>query len=296
MAETRQQRRAAEREKAKPLRGEPQKSTTPVLIAAPVSALLVIVILGLVLVKMSQGSNPPAAGTASPPGLAPPALVKQLATIPTATFDAVGYQPSSNPPQAINGKPLTQDGKPLMIYIGAEFCPYCAAERWPVTIALQRFGTFKNLGVTHSSTSDTLPNTQTFTFHGATYTSDYVALSAAETATNVPDGNGGYTTLDQPTQQQIDASNSFNSSGSIPFIDIANAYAISGASYDAGILQGMSRAQIAAAVRDPSSDISKAVLGTANTIAAAICSQNGGKPASVCASSGVTAAAAHLGK
>src|SRR5438552_15983758 len=26
--------------------------------------------------------------------------------------------------------PLTADGKPLVLYVGAEYCPYCASERW----------------------------------------------------------------------------------------------------------------------------------------------------------------------
>jgi hypothetical protein len=32
-----------------------------------------------------------------------------------------------------------------MLYIGAEYCPYCAAERWPLVMALSKFGTFSNL-------------------------------------------------------------------------------------------------------------------------------------------------------
>ena len=35
--------------------------------------------------------------------------------------------------------------KPELLYIGAEYCPYCAASRWPLIIALSRFGTFKGL-------------------------------------------------------------------------------------------------------------------------------------------------------
>ncbi|QLQ14649.1 MAG: DUF929 family protein [Micropruina sp.] len=30
-----------------------------------------------------------------------------------------------------------------MLYVGAEFCPFCAMARLPLTIALSRFGTFR---------------------------------------------------------------------------------------------------------------------------------------------------------
>jgi hypothetical protein len=52
--------------------------------------------------------------------------------------------------------------------------------------------------------------------------------------------------------------------------------------------------QIATAMRDPSTTISQAILGSANNITAALCTQTGGKPADVCSSSGVVAAAKHL--
>ena len=35
------------------------------------------------------------------------------------------------------------DGKPLVVFVGAEYCPYCAAERWVMVMWLSRFGTFK---------------------------------------------------------------------------------------------------------------------------------------------------------
>jgi len=34
-----------------------------------------------------------------------------------------------------------------VVYIGAEYCPYCAVERWPLIVALNRFGTLTNLGL-----------------------------------------------------------------------------------------------------------------------------------------------------
>src|SRR6201999_1919717 len=96
---------------------------------------------------------------------------------------------------------LTKDGKPSVVYIGAEYCPYCATERWAMVMALSRFGTFKNLGVSHSSGTDVYADTQTFTFHGSPFTSPYLVFDGVETQSNVAAGNS-YATLDTPTSEE----------------------------------------------------------------------------------------------
>ena len=63
--------------------------------------------------------------------------------VPASVLAQVGIGASS--PQAlkpVTGPALTSGGKPEMLYIGAEWCPYCAAERWAMAVALRRFGTF----------------------------------------------------------------------------------------------------------------------------------------------------------
>ena len=57
---------------------------------------------------------------------------------------------------------------------------------------------------------------------------------------------------------------------------------ISGASYDAGLLSGLSWATIATDLHNPNSPVAKGVLGTANYITAAICKMTGNQPASAC--------------
>lgn len=289
---SRQQRRAAEREKARRLRGQPQSSSrSRILVAVTISALLVLVIIGLVVVKLSRDS-PTNTSTRLPAGAA---AVKSITSIPASTYNAVGYQPDVTLPSPVKGKPLTRAGKPVAIYLGAEYCPYCAAQRWAMVSALARFGKFTHLGATHSSSIDVYPSTPTFSFHGSTFTSPYLVLSAVETNSNKI-VNRQYAPLDQPTPEQIKAYNTYNTKGSIPFIDIADRFVLTGASYNPAVLQGLTMTQIAAAVRNPNSAISKAVLGSANGLTAAICSQTGGKPADVCSSTAVTSTAPHLGK
>jgi hypothetical protein len=62
-------------------------------------------------------------------------------------------------------------------------------------------------------------------------------------------------------------------------------------SFTPGILQGLSRATIAAGLAHPSDPVTKLILGVSNYLSAGICSIDGGKPGAVCSSSGVRAAA-----
>ena len=115
---------------------------------------------------------------------ASPAIVKQLTTIPAATFQAVGAGNTTGGPTKVSGTPLTAGGKPVFFYYGAEYCPFCATERWAVVTALSRFGTWSNLQQTTSSSQDTPASIPTFSFYGAKFTSPYLAFESVETYTN----------------------------------------------------------------------------------------------------------------
>ena len=75
--------------------------------------------------------------------------------------------------------------KPIVVYIGAEYCPYCAFARWPLIVALMRFGNFTGLQYTQSSSTDVYANTDTFSFVGSTYTSNYVVFEPIEHETRI---------------------------------------------------------------------------------------------------------------
>ena len=93
----------------------------------------------------NSGSSGTAAGSAAaaPTGASLTALIGKVTSVPAATLDQVGGGTVTAPPTTISGAALTSGGKPEMLYIGAEYCPYCAAERWAMIVALSRFGTFK---------------------------------------------------------------------------------------------------------------------------------------------------------
>jgi hypothetical protein len=174
-----------------------------------------------------------------------------------------------------------------VLYVGAEFCPYCAAERWPLAQALSRFGTLNDLGETRSAPApEAYPDTATLTFHGSRFSSTVVALTAEEVA------DGNHEPLDK-----LDAPDDklFTDLGGdrFPFIDVGGKYQF-GVQYDAGLLAGKTQTEIAQAMSDPGSKIAQAIDGSANLLTAAICDVTNGKPSNTCSAPGVTAAKKHL--
>jgi hypothetical protein len=235
---------------------------------------------------------------------APASLIAALTSIPQSTFDSIGLGSASagpDGPKPINAPALIKDGKPEVLYVGAEYCPYCAAERWPMIIALSRFGTFSNLHTSSSSASDVYPNTPTFSFYQSSYTSPYLSFDAVEQTTSRPDGHGGYTPLQSLSDQQkailaqYDGPPYLADRGSIPFVDFGGKSVLAGATYNPSVLAGKTQQQIAAQLADPNSEVAKSAIGSANLLTAAICQATNQQPQNVCQSPGVQKAAATLG-
>ena len=217
-------------------------------------------------------------------------VVSSITGLSTSDLDAVGTGSANNLIKKVSGTPLTgPSGHPEVFYLGAEYCPYCAAERWPMIIALSRFGTFSGLKTTSSSSSDVYPNTPTFTFHGATYTSQYVDFVPVETT------DRNQNPLESPTSAQQALVSQYDTSGSIPFVDFGNRYAFSGAMYVPDVLSGMSWKAVADSLAQPSSPQAKAILGSANLITAAVCKLSADQPAAVCSSSTIQSMEKSLG-
>lgn len=292
-----QQRLAAQRAAAAQARQATERRRRLLLTVGVPLAVVVVVVAVLVLVKVATGSGGPRSGQKA--SAAASGVVTQVSSVPASVLNEVGVGTATVKPAKITAPALTDIGKPQVLYVGAEYCPYCAAERWTVTVGLSRFGTFTGLGETASSPSDVYPNTATLTFHGASYTSNYLSFTGKEIQSNQVVG-GKYSTLDvlssseQALYAKYDAPPYRDSAGSIPFIDIGGRYVISGASCSPQVLAGKTQTQIAAALSEPNSAIAKAVDGTANLITAAACQLTHGQPAGVCRSPSVTAATAAL--
>ncbi|MBO1765280.1 DUF929 family protein [Allobranchiibius sp. GilTou73] len=254
-------------------------------ITAAVVVVVLVVVAGFYLVSRQQQKDNDAKAKAN---ARDSAFISKVENVPAATFDTVGAGTASQAPKATNGSADTVDGKPRILYIGAEYCPYCGMERWALTSALSRFGTFKGVASAVSSPTDTVANIPTMTYLNASYTSQYIAFKSYETETR-----------DEQPLQKVSAAdaalqNKYDSQGSIPFLLYGGLYTSSGATYDGTALQNMSSAAVTQQMLSPTTAISKGILGASNVISAQICVLTKGAPANVCSSSGVKAASAKL--
>ena len=202
-----------------------------------------MIVVALVIIKIAS-SSPSAGGGSKAFQPTDPTTFAELTTIPASVFNAVGVSSpvaAVKPPQYIkNQPPLTAtdaSGKtvPEILYIGAEFCPYCAAQRWAMIIALSRFGTWGGLGDTSSYSQDVYPNTPTFTFVKATYKSQYLVFKAVEEYTNYVDpATNYYAALQTPTAAEAALMKKYESpkyfkgypknSETYPFLSYGNKY------------------------------------------------------------------------
>jgi hypothetical protein len=262
-----------------------------VLIATGAVVVVVAIVVVFVVVKVNGKSPSSSTSPNGPTGAALAKVVKDTTSVPPSTLAAVGAGSVTTPPSSINGTPLTSGGKPEMLYIGAEYCPYCAFERWGMIVALSRFGTFKGLSTVHSSSVDQYPNTPTWTFYKSTYTSKYLVFTPVEETTNQVASSGqGYVPLQTPTAAQQALLAKYDappyvpaaSKGAIPFVYIGGKYLISSASVLPSVLTGKSWATISSSLKDPNAAVAKAINGTANFITAAICKTTSNQPSSVC--------------
>jgi hypothetical protein len=243
----------------------------------------VIVVVGITSKKSTSSGGANAVVGASS------AVTSGISTAATSTTSGTpDFSGISGPPKSITGDALKgDDGKPQVLYVGAEYCPYCAATRWPLAVALARFGTFDNLKTTYSSDSDVNPHTPTLSFHSSTYTSQYIDFVGVEHQ----DG------AQKPLESLTDAQNTlFNNlgGGAYPFIDFGGKWMQKGSAFDPNDLKGMTPDQVAKAITDPTTKAGKVVQADADVFSAIICEIDGGQPSNVCTASGVTAAEAAL--
>ena len=189
----------------------------------------------------------------------------------------------------------TVDGgppQPVVFFYGAEFAPYAAAERWPLILALSRFGTFSQLGLMQSSATTAFANLSTFTFWNVSYTSKYVILESVERYSSLNPTGARYLGLQTPDARQAAAIASYgverrrpSPCSTWPTATSSTEPASRRASWP-----GSHRDQIAGDLTTPASPLTQAVVSAANEITAAICSVDGDKPDTVCESRGVLAA------
>jgi hypothetical protein len=263
--------RARERiaaERAARKRAEARRRMLAAIVA--VTAVLAVVV-ALVAVKLT--STPARLVASESP--ASSVVVRQVTTVPAAVLTRVSPGQEITPLQTVkaSGPPLTIGGKPAVVFVSEESCPFCAAERWSLAVALSHFGTWSHLGSTTSSATDVYPDTATLSFRTAVYRSTELTLRTTELADNAGRPLQPQTPLDTRLIAVFDVPpyvNSADQSGAVPFLDIANKYILAGAQYNPQVLAGLSAAQIASQLSHPASPVAQAIDGSAQVIIAAI--------------------------
>ncbi|MFZ0995185.1 MAG: DUF929 family protein [Candidatus Dormiibacterota bacterium] len=257
------------------------------LISAVIGVVAVFVILVIALELSIQGGLKQ--DTAVLP--APASLVRSVTSVPTTTLAAVGTGTVNNPPINIPASykavALSANGLPEVAFVGGEFCPYCALERWSIVLGLSRFGTWSDLHLIRSSVYDTPANVPSFSFaYGAKFSSPYLVFLGREYQSNVSIHHDGapYKSF-QTLPSEIETAFTGIAGGAYPFIDYAGKLASAGSQAlpaNVGALSGLTWDQVAQKLRDPKSTVAKDVLGGANYVIAATCMVNGQKPGGVC--------------
>ena len=304
MAESNAAKRRAEqnraRETAAAMRAQQQAAERrrKAIVAGAVVVAVIVVAVGIIALGANHTKKKNAAIPVRQP--LPAGVLTDVTGVPQSTLDAIGVgtastvnSPSSGvfsvPASVKPARPmLTAGGKPQIIYLGAEYCPYCAAQRWSVVQALSRFGTFTGLQATQSSSTDVYPNTHTLSFYGSSYSSPYIVFTTIEQQDRLKN------TLENVPAAVQDRVNLWDTNGYIPFMDFADQFTLNGAGYSPQVLAGKTWNQIASAMQDPTSPIAKAADGNANLLTAAVCRITHNRPMNVCSSKAVILASPYI--
>ena len=248
--------------------------------------LVIVIVVAFIVIK---GMSKPGKTLGS--GALPASVSRDITNVPVSTLKTVNTgafpSPVGQTLKPVTGGPLTSAGKPEMLYIGAEFCPYCAAMRWPMAVALSRFGTFGNFTGIHSAPSpEPYPNTATLTFRSQTYSSPYLSFIPVEHQKVNHGPLQPVTNAQQALWAKYDAS---PQGLGYPFVDFGNKMVITGPLFSPQVLQGLTWAQVASKLKNPNDPVAQNINGAANYITAAICRMTGNKPASVCTAAPIPA-------
>ncbi|WP_455380793.1 DUF929 family protein [Acidihalobacter prosperus] len=197
--------------------------------------------------------------------------------------------------QSLNGpNPAKKSGKTTVLYVGADYCPFCGALRWPLTLALMRFGSFSNLRTMRSSPKDVYPNTATMSYAKVKYKSHYVDFTPVETSDRMGHPLEPLKGESAKLFHKFDSAPYTGHADGIPFLYIGGEWLLLGAPVNPKIYANLNWSQITKQLSQPKSKLARLVMPQANLITAAICQTTNQKPHKICQSAGVKAAAGML--
>ena len=265
--------------------------------------IIVAIVLFGALVLVRDNSGPTTISTVETFNPAPSSLVSTVASVPGSVYDAVGVSSPANPVTPL-GKAgsgnapswlaSVNDGPPLPVvfFYGAEFAPYAAVERWPLIMALSRFGSFNQLGLMQSSPTTAFAEPldvhllEGLVLEPLRDPGVGGALQLAE-----PDGGAVSRASRPPTPGSPRRSPATGRAPTPSHCSTSPTGTSSTAPrFSPTVLAGLSQGQIAGDLTTPASPMTQAMVTAANEITAAICSVDGDRPDAVCESKGVLAA------
>lgn len=281
----RQRQAASAREKAAAARVAQKRTEQRRRAIVILSSVVAVAVAAAVIVVVAINSNNNKTQTNDRTSAVSP-IVKTVTSVAPAALQTVGGGSASLIAQPTQGDPpLTANGKPELLFVGGEFCPICAAERWSMVQALSRFGKFSNLSQIRSATTD--GNLATFSFYKAGYASKYLSFVSVE----AEDRNRK--TLEKMTSAQQALFTKYTTG--FPFLYFGGKYVQTSAGYNPSDLSGLSWQQIATQLKTPTSKVAQDILGEANNLTATICKMTNNQPSSACLTPEITTLQSKLG-
>jgi hypothetical protein len=216
------------------------------------------------------------------------ALVPQITSLPPRAADIAAASAPTAVMMPVTSPPLS-GGKPEVLYVSDQFCPYCAVQNWALLVALGRFGTFAGVQAIRSASFEGISPLDTWSFYRASYRSDYLTFVPVETRSNVlvskkanPADVSSYRPLQKLTAGERSVFANYDQSGSVPFTDFDGQAVEVGTLSEPTKLEHLTWSQIAADLRRPGTVAGRQILGAADYLTAEFCTLTRDSPASAC--------------
>jgi hypothetical protein len=175
----------------------------------------------------------------------------------------------------VSKEPMKRNGKLLVFFMGAEHCPFSAAERWAIVRALQKFGQWSGLKQTMSAARDEpFLNLPTYDFTEAAYTSPHIEFVPRELR------NREFKPLQKLLKDEEKFVRKLDSEKKIPFLLVGGRFMQIGAGFTPKIFIGHTFRQTETELKKAESEIRKTIDAEGNMIAALLCAS--GLPPELC--------------
>ena len=262
-------------------RQKKRQQTRRLTIIITVVIIAISIAVGIYFVSTANGSSPLDKYDGQPVSSSDAAALQTVSAQPYGPAATSAMQTDVD---KYGGTQFISNSKPVVVFVGGEFCPYCAVERWALIMALERFGNFTNLHYTTSANDE--GDYATFTFVGSSYTSNYIAFRPYEA-----EDRSGATLQTVPSNYSTVWTN-FGSG--FPFLDFANTYVIKVSLLAfPDILAGKNWTTILNDVA-ASDSVGLQIREAANLITGVVCKLTNGAPAAVCSAQDITTSSATL--